>query len=284
MSRERLREAVNFLPLDQWQSAAVARDIDRLSEEEAKEIAIELKEAVSELPDILDEFDTAFGKAIADLNASDYGNFSIDRQPQLDAPLEPNMQLNEETDASELIVAAIFYTRSQIDKIKRQLIKEKDIPDRDIYIASVEEENSQPIIKFPQSFTPVEIDGFFILWLLSGFLIGIGLDVLYFGMSTLPTLYGGIPAIFIPFISPIIVGSIYILFKSLQTSIDLKKSLIDVYRNHLHVGEFLLIVKIPNKSDSSIHVLLEELGGVEVKVIGKKSPSRPLGVLSSSRR
>jgi hypothetical protein len=284
MSRERLREAVSFLPLDQWQSAAVARGIDRLSEEEAKEIAIELEEAVSELPDILDEFDTAFGEAITDLNTSDYGNFSRDRQPQTDASLlEVNTQLNEETDASELIAAAIFYTRSQINEIKRQLIEEKNIPDRDIYIASVEEENSQPIIKLPQNLTPVEIDSFFVLWLLSGFLIGIGLDVLYFGMSTLSASYGGIPAIFILFISPIIVGSIYI-FKSLQTSIALKKSLIEVYRNHLHAGEFLLVVKIPDKSGSSIHILLEELGGVEVKVIGKKSSSPPLEVLSSSRR
>ncbi len=55
MSKARLRKAVRGLPLDEWQSEASAKGIERLSEEEAEAIAQDLEDAFSELPEILDE-------------------------------------------------------------------------------------------------------------------------------------------------------------------------------------------------------------------------------------
>ena len=88
MSKERLSKAVKLLPLDRLQSAAADRGIKHLSEEEAEEIATELENAISELPDILDEFDAAFAEVV------------------------------QEEIVIGSIVAAIYHYKFQIDEVK----------------------------------------------------------------------------------------------------------------------------------------------------------------------
>ncbi|XGV94289.1 MAG: hypothetical protein ACAF41_00180 (plasmid) [Leptolyngbya sp. BL-A-14] len=257
-NKERLLNVTRFLPLDKRQASITARGISRLSEEEAKEIADELEDNLSKLPGILGELKSALLEA------------ALPEQAELETVLMPipnnktsSQSLDEEVTTGP-IVAAIFRNKSRVANAKQQLLKRDNVFESDIYIVSVENQNT---ISLPDDFQPVEVDGdWFRFWLLIGLGSGFVLDFPYFISDS----FNGYVALLILAIASLSSGTLYII-RVLRESETLKENVISLYRNRLQVNESLMIVKTSSEKSILIQDLLKELGGEETKIISVRA-------------